>query len=433
MKYIYSLAITLLWSALSFAQAPQKMSYQAVIRNSANELIEESQIGIKISILKESPQGNAVYVESQKKSTNSNGLVSLEIGTGIVSVGNFSTIDWSNGPYFIKTETDPTGGTNYSITGISELMSVPYALFAANAPAGAQGPKGDKGETGAKGEAGIQGIAGATGAQGIKGDTGAKGDAGIQGVAGATGAQGPKGETGAKGDAGIQGIAGVTGPQGIKGDTGAKGTFQNGATAGEMLYWNGTAWVAVSPGTTGQTLTFCNGKPQWGPCSGGGTTPPLLKVGQDYQGGKIAYLLKAGDLGYDVNVQHGIIAAPSDQSGAEWDCAYASITGADATAIGTGNQNTIDIVKGCSETNRAARICSDLVLGGYSDWYLPSYEEIYQLYLNKDAIGGFNTNREYWSSSETSNLFAWIQNFGTGIRSNGQKDSGYQIRAIRSF
>jgi len=108
-----------------YAQAPQKMSYQAVIRNAGNTLIANHSVGMKISIL----QGTTpVYVETQTSSTNANGLVSIEIGDGTVVAGNFSAIDWANGPYFLETETDPTGGTVYSITGISQLLSVPYAL-----------------------------------------------------------------------------------------------------------------------------------------------------------------------------------------------------------------------------------------------------------------------------------------------------------------
>ena len=136
MKKIYSILAGLLLTASVFAQAPQKMSYQAVIRNSSNALITSTPIGIKISVLQGTSTGTAVYVETQTPSTNANGLVSLEIGSGAPVTGTFSGINWANGPYFIKTETDPTGGTNYTIAGTNELMSVPYALFSANAGVG---------------------------------------------------------------------------------------------------------------------------------------------------------------------------------------------------------------------------------------------------------------------------------------------------------
>ena len=116
-----------------FAQAPEKMSYQAVIRNSSDALITNTQIGMQISILQGSASGTAVYVETQEPSTNANGLVSIEIGTGTVESGDFTIIDWANGPYFIKTETDPAGGETYTITSTSQLLSVPYALHAKTA------------------------------------------------------------------------------------------------------------------------------------------------------------------------------------------------------------------------------------------------------------------------------------------------------------
>ena len=129
---IFLLANVLISSSI-FAQAPQKMSYQAVIRNSSNVLITSKPVGMKISVLQGSTSGTAVYVETQTPSTNANGLVSLEIGSGTPVTGTFAGINWATGPYFVKTETDPTGGTAYSITGTSQLLSVPYALHAATA------------------------------------------------------------------------------------------------------------------------------------------------------------------------------------------------------------------------------------------------------------------------------------------------------------
>lgn len=113
-----------------FAQAPQKMSYQGVVRNADNELVVSETVGVQFSVLQGSADGTAVYVETQSPSTNSNGLISLEVGSGVVVSGELDAIDWSEGPYFISTEIDPDGGTSYSIEGVSELMSVPYALHA---------------------------------------------------------------------------------------------------------------------------------------------------------------------------------------------------------------------------------------------------------------------------------------------------------------
>jgi hypothetical protein len=129
MKKIITLLAVALFSIGVFAQAPQKMSYQAVIRNAANALVTNQSIGMRISVLQGTSTGTPVYVETQTATTNANGLVSLQIGAGTVVTGTFAGIDWSTGSYFIKTETDPTGGTSYTINGTSELLSVPYALF----------------------------------------------------------------------------------------------------------------------------------------------------------------------------------------------------------------------------------------------------------------------------------------------------------------
>lgn len=133
MKRLFALLITSVISILAFTQSPQKINYQAVIRNAGNTLITEKTVGMKISILKSSATGTAFYVETQTPKTNSNGLVSIDIGGGSVVSGVFSAIDWSAGPYFLKTETDPAGGTSYTITGTSQLLSVPYALYAGKA------------------------------------------------------------------------------------------------------------------------------------------------------------------------------------------------------------------------------------------------------------------------------------------------------------
>lgn len=133
MKKVFSIFTALLLTAMLFAQAPEKMSYQAVIRNSSNALVTNSNIGIQISILKGSANGMPIYVERHFPATNANGLVTIEIGSGTVISGNFTNIDWANGPYFIKTETDLRGGANYTIASTSQLLSVPYALYAKSA------------------------------------------------------------------------------------------------------------------------------------------------------------------------------------------------------------------------------------------------------------------------------------------------------------
>jgi len=126
MKKIYTLITTILIVVSVFAQVPQKMSYQAIIRNSYNTLVTNKKVSMKISILQNQ---TPVYVEVQTTTSNENGLITLEIGNGVVISGTFSAIKWGTGAFFIKTETDPDGGTYYSIVGTSELLSVPYALY----------------------------------------------------------------------------------------------------------------------------------------------------------------------------------------------------------------------------------------------------------------------------------------------------------------
>jgi hypothetical protein len=197
------------------SQAPQKMSYQAVVRNSDNTLVASKTVGMRISILQGSATGTAVYVETQTPTTNANGLASLEIGGGTIVTGTLAGINWATGPYFIKTETDPSGGTNYSITGASQLLSVPYALFSASGNPGPVGPQGAQGSIGP---------AGASGAAGPQGVAGPLGPAGATGAVGATGAQGIAGPIGPAGPQGIQGIAGTPGSSNSWGLTGTTGS-----------------------------------------------------------------------------------------------------------------------------------------------------------------------------------------------------------------
>ena len=132
MKRFYTLIATLLLMISIIAQSPEKMTYQALIRNSSDQLVKDQNVGMQISILQGSEGGSSVYTEVQTPSTNENGLVTIEIGTG-TTTDDFSAIDWTSGPYFLKTEVDPEGGSSYSITGTSKLLSVPYALHATTA------------------------------------------------------------------------------------------------------------------------------------------------------------------------------------------------------------------------------------------------------------------------------------------------------------
>jgi uncharacterized protein (TIGR02145 family) len=209
MKKLFTIVVAVLLTATVWAQSPEKMSYQAVIRDASDNLVTSQAVGMQISILQGSASGTAVYVETQTPTSNANGLVSIEIGGGV----GFDTINWANGPYFIKTETDPTGGTSYTITGTSQLLSVPYALHAKTADSLSSTIT----ET--------DPVYGSSVASGI------------------TGAD--------------------TTNWNNKLDSETDPSVPSGTQTGEMQCWDGTEWITVERGSTGQVLTFINGTPVW--------------------------------------------------------------------------------------------------------------------------------------------------------------------------
>lgn len=129
MKRIFTLLALAAFTLPLLAQSPDLMSYQAVLRDAENHLLTNHAVAVQISIIQGTPNGTPVYVEVHTLNTNANGLVSLEIGDGVTG-DDFSLIDWANGPFYLKTETDPDGGTNYTISSTTQLLSVPYAKYA---------------------------------------------------------------------------------------------------------------------------------------------------------------------------------------------------------------------------------------------------------------------------------------------------------------
>lgn len=170
----FLLSLLLVIPVVAFAQAPQKFNYQAIARDVSGDALTSQSIGLRMSILQGSQTGSAVYTESHSATTDQFGHFSLEVGSGTIITGTFSAIDWGNGPYYLNVEMDASGGMAYQQMGVAQLISVPYALYAA-AGVGSVGPTGPPGAAGLPGANGVNGMNGAAGPAGPTGATGPTG------------------------------------------------------------------------------------------------------------------------------------------------------------------------------------------------------------------------------------------------------------------
>ena len=254
---IFTLAIFI----KSFAQAPQAINYQGVARNAAGKPYPNQNVALQISIHANTATGNIIYKEAHAATTNTIGLYALQIGRGTSTVGTFSAIAWGTSSFYMEVEMDINGGANYVSAGTTELISVPYALYAQTAGSSIPGPQGPVGAQGPIG------LTGATGAQGIQGLTGATGP---QGPIGSTGATGSVGATGATGPQGTQGVAGTNGTNGTNGqntlvNTTAEPTGTNCANGGTKVEYgldaNNNGTLEVGEVNASLTKYVCNGNP----------------------------------------------------------------------------------------------------------------------------------------------------------------------------
>jgi hypothetical protein len=233
---------------------PEGFGYQAVVRDAMGNIIQNQPVAMRFTIRDTSANGPAIFQQIDTVIPNQFGIITVIVGGGSISVGSLGGINWANGSKFMQVETDVTGGNNYADMGTTQLLSVPYALYALNSGSstpGPQGPAGNTGPTGLQGPAGAVGATGAAGPQGPAGVDGAMGTQGPTGPIGPTGATGVQGAIGIQGPAGADGVAGATGntgPTGAKGDTGAQG--ETGATGPQGPA--GADGIAGSTGNTGE-------------------------------------------------------------------------------------------------------------------------------------------------------------------------------------
>ena len=445
MKKFFVLLATMGLTIVIYSQAPQKLSYQAVIRNNSGQLVTSHAVGMKISILQGSVSGTTVYTEiyNPNPNTNSNGLVTIEIGGGIPTLGTFSAINWTNGPYFLKTETDPAGGTNYSITDTSQLLSVPYALYAKTAEKATE----------------TDPVFGASAAKGITGMNITNWNTaygwGNHASAGYTPATRTLTINGTSLDLSVNrswnlgsvtSIAtgnGITGgtitTAGTLGLTGQALALHNLSTNG-VIVRTGSGTVAGRTIVAGAGITVTNGD---GVSGNPAIAVKTYAVGDFAHGGIVFWV--------DATGQHGLVCAKTDQNvGIRWYARTYGNTRAYGDGPFAGKANTLIIIAaqvaiGDDGATYAARICNELQIteGGktYGDWYLPSKAELNLMYQNKSAIDATATANGgsafavdlYWSSTEYDNNNAWRQNFVSGDQSGNNKAAFRRVRAVRAY
>ena len=374
MKRIFIFLLFLIGAVSLFSQAPEGFSYQAIVRDPVGNPWANKPVSFRFTIIHGSPAGASVFQETHNLTTDAFGVVSLIINNGTGKIGTFETINWGSDSYFLKVEIDKTGGTTYSDMGTTQLLSVPYALYAKASANGFSGnyndlinrPITDGSET--------------------------KISAGNNMT--------------------------VTG---------------SGTLANPYIIANGSSGSSDSSGTkisVGNNLTLTG--------SGTDIDPYIINerihyVGESFGGGIAFYVYDKGRHGLIAATSD---QDPGIQwyNGMK---RYTNTTG-DGVGAGEMNTALIIALQTNDNpmSNFAAKVCADysITIDGinYGDWYLPSKYELDLLFSRKNLVGDFDDNY-YWSSNEFSSVSAWCQNFSTGIQYNLNKNTPYGVRAIRSF
>jgi len=448
MKKIILLFSTVLISAIVLAQSPEKLSYQAVIRDADGQLIINQEIGMQISILQGSIFGASVYVETQNATTNSNGLVSIEIGSEEASVvyGSFSGIDWSTGTYIIKTQTDPDGGTDYSITGTSQLLSVPYALYAKTAETVTGGvsetdplfSESSASEITASDITKLSNLSGVnTGDQDLSllatiaaiQDTAAAIRADFNSVSDSTGSETDPVYTAS--EAANITATHITNLNNLSGINTGDQDLSLYVKKTEVLKLNNTTAFTPDADYEPATKKYVDDK-----------VDSTYSIGDFAFGGIVFWV--------DATGKHGLVCAKDDQTSVRWDGGSNGNTRALGDGPYAGSGNTFIIIAttavfGDDGSTYAARVCNELQITegsfSYGDWYLPSQNELELMYQSKDAInttagnnsGSAFASTSYWSSTEVSFSAAQTIEFTGGTSSAQSKANTNGVRAVRAF
>jgi hypothetical protein len=380
-KLILSLFAIATISLSSFGQAPEGFKYQAVVRDAGNTILNNQAVGIRVTIQQGSIGGTTVYQETFAPTTNTYGLVNLEIGSGTVVSGNFTNINWSAGPYFIETAVDVTGGTSYAVMGTSQLMSVPYALHA-NIAENVINDLVDDADSDPTNElqdwSNLPGIPANIDIDATDDFSGDYNDLTNQPTI-------PTNVSAFTNDAGYL----TTEVDGSV--TNELQTISRAGTTVTLSNGGGTFEDSVGVYTSGTGIDITNNVIS--------TTEPSYTIGLWPELGGYVFWVSADG-------KHGLVSETQDQGIDYWYEAQ--------NIISNPANHSVDGQK-------------------FRDWRMPTKYELNEMYLQQAAIGGFISGG-YWSSSENSFDEAWRQFFAGGSQINVNKSiTVYRVRSVRTF